>query len=747
MLADGTEEGEERWANLLELREVTTRYDDLSAEDALDRLLEETALVADQDSYQSDADMLSLITLHAAKGLEFEVVFIAGLEECTLSDGPGRRGGGRLQPRPAADGGGAAARLRRHDPGAAAAVPVPRLAARDAPRPGHALDGRAVAVPARDPRGADERPAPRRPTGGRGRPGLRDGRPQPRVRPRARRGSAGRSARVVAPTARGAGAPAHRPRASRSGRRATSRRGATRSPAGRGRERSVAAAPSRRGTTTRPPLRPGDGDEAIGSLPARAAERPVIDRPVIPGERRYRDGDRVRHARWGDGIVVSSKLTRSDEEVTIAFRDPQIGRKTLLASLAGLEADGMTSTTGARGGRARTDRQPRGVRAARDERMAGPAFDYVAGGAWDEITLAESVEAWRRHRFVPRVLRDAAHDRRVRVVPRPAVRAADRDRADGRAGARASRRGGGDARGRRGGGHPVLPVDVVVAVPGGRRGGRAGRRALVPAVRHRRHGLQPARSSSGRRPRATGRSSLTVDLPVLGRRERDDALGVRAPGRAPHRRRGGGARSPVRRNRGPAGRGADLGHRSPRSRSWSSLPLVLKGILSPDGRATRRRGGRRRDRRVDPRRAAARSRDQHRRRAARDRRGGRRAVRGLGGRRDPSRPRRDHRDRARGDRRARRPAVLLGARRRRRRGRAPGNGDPARRSWSWRFRCSAAPRSPRSTPSCSPSPRTPRAASRRARAGRARAGAAGARRGASGGRSRRQGRGASRSAP
>src|SRR5262249_12685756 len=81
MLADGTEEGEDRWANLLELREVTTRYDDLSAEDALDRLLEETALVADQDSYEADADKLSLITLHAAKGLEFEVVFIAGLEE------------------------------------------------------------------------------------------------------------------------------------------------------------------------------------------------------------------------------------------------------------------------------------------------------------------------------------------------------------------------------------------------------------------------------------------------------------------------------------------------------------------------------------------------------------------------------------------------------------------------------------------------------------------------------------------
>ncbi len=81
MLADGSEEGEERWANLLELREVTTRYDDLEPEDALDRLLEETALVADQDSYEGDADAVTLITLHAAKGLEFPVVFIAGLEE------------------------------------------------------------------------------------------------------------------------------------------------------------------------------------------------------------------------------------------------------------------------------------------------------------------------------------------------------------------------------------------------------------------------------------------------------------------------------------------------------------------------------------------------------------------------------------------------------------------------------------------------------------------------------------------
>jgi DNA helicase-2/ATP-dependent DNA helicase PcrA len=61
---------------------------------------------------------------------------------------------------------------------------------------------------------------------------------------------------------------------------------------------------------------------------------------VIPGERRYRDGDRVRHARWGDGIVVTSKLTRNDEEVTVAFKDAQVGRKTVLASLAGLDLVG-----------------------------------------------------------------------------------------------------------------------------------------------------------------------------------------------------------------------------------------------------------------------------------------------------------------------------------------------------------------------------------------------------------------------
>ena len=65
--------------------------------------------------------------------------------------------------------------------------------------------------------------------------------------------------------------------------------------------------------------------------------RPVpAPRPRIPGERQFRDGDRVRHARLGEGIVVTSKLTRADEEVTVAFSNGG-GVKILLASIANLE--------------------------------------------------------------------------------------------------------------------------------------------------------------------------------------------------------------------------------------------------------------------------------------------------------------------------------------------------------------------------------------------------------------------------
>jgi DNA helicase-2/ATP-dependent DNA helicase PcrA len=79
-LRDGREEGEERWANVLELRSVAAEYDDLS----LSEFLADVALVSDVDGLSDEVDAPTLLTLHSAKGLEFPVVFIAGLEEGLL---------------------------------------------------------------------------------------------------------------------------------------------------------------------------------------------------------------------------------------------------------------------------------------------------------------------------------------------------------------------------------------------------------------------------------------------------------------------------------------------------------------------------------------------------------------------------------------------------------------------------------------------------------------------------------------
>lgn len=78
---DGTEEGQARWENILELRTVARDYADLPVETALTTFLEEVALVSDVDNLDEQVDAPTLLTLHAAKGLEFPVVFIAGLEE------------------------------------------------------------------------------------------------------------------------------------------------------------------------------------------------------------------------------------------------------------------------------------------------------------------------------------------------------------------------------------------------------------------------------------------------------------------------------------------------------------------------------------------------------------------------------------------------------------------------------------------------------------------------------------------
>lgn len=92
MLHDGTEEGEERFENLQELRGVAAQYkkgmSDLSAVEgersALDLFLEEISLVSDADEIDEAGSAVTLMTLHTAKGLEYPIVFMIGMEDKIL---------------------------------------------------------------------------------------------------------------------------------------------------------------------------------------------------------------------------------------------------------------------------------------------------------------------------------------------------------------------------------------------------------------------------------------------------------------------------------------------------------------------------------------------------------------------------------------------------------------------------------------------------------------------------------------
>ena len=607
-------------------------------EDALDRLLEETALVADQDSYEGDADAVTLITLHAAKGLEFPVVFIAGLEEGLFPHSRALDDEKELEEeRRLAYVGITRAKRRLYLSHAwrratwgmgQASVPSRFLLE----IPAELMVGPQL--------GGDRRARPR---------------PRPRVRRPAHEpvrdpgpwrdgGAAFRqgSGRPGAPAAGRAVPAVARPRGEAGGlcgRRAV---GHARSPGP-----CLGRRPARR-RRPRPRARP----------PRRAA------RPIIPGERQFRDGDRVRHGRWGDGIVVTSKLTRSDEEVTVAFKDPSVGRKH----------------------DAREPRQPRDHRVtelaadirsihrladfealARDV-MEPAAFDYVAGGAWDEVTLAENDAAWRRRRLRPRVLVDVTG-----VDPSTTL-----------LGARTAM--------------PVAIAPMAVhglAHPDGEIGDRP-RRGSAPGCRSR---FRPPRRAPSRRSQpAAPDGTRWFQLYVAGRPD-GDALarragrGGRLPGDHPDRRpaapRLSGPRSAVglraavprqlRRDRRP--RTATM-RPTPSDRlshlSETSLDLARPGgdpeLVGPAarpqgdpdrrGRAPGGRARRRRDRREQPRRTAARPRVRERRRARRRSSDAvARSGRALG--RWRRAPRARHRDRAgaRGARRPRRPADVLGARR------------------------------------------------------------------------------------
>lgn len=75
------EEDLERAENLKELVTLAQKYDDLSPLQGIEALLEYAALESDQDKLEQKEKAVTLMTVHAAKGLEFDYVFIAGLED------------------------------------------------------------------------------------------------------------------------------------------------------------------------------------------------------------------------------------------------------------------------------------------------------------------------------------------------------------------------------------------------------------------------------------------------------------------------------------------------------------------------------------------------------------------------------------------------------------------------------------------------------------------------------------------
>ena len=246
------ERADERLENLQEYRNTASGYPKLELEpaEALSAFLARVSLVSDVDNLDDSADAVTLVTLHQAKGLEFPVVFIVGMEEGLLPHS-------RSLDDPA----------EMEEERRLCYVGVTRAKERlflyrafkrgfrgDAGRPSRFLSDvprRLIAA------GAAEDPEQR-------------------------------------------GSPA---RASRS--------------KGRGAVPALSQAVGHKGAGTKPGVRDGRGDLRDG--------KPSLS-----------TGDKVHHAKFGDGIVTESKAIPNDVELTVAFKDGN-GIKRLLLSLAPLE--------------------------------------------------------------------------------------------------------------------------------------------------------------------------------------------------------------------------------------------------------------------------------------------------------------------------------------------------------------------------------------------------------------------------
>ncbi|MGE5617637.1 MAG: ATP-dependent helicase [Sphingomonadaceae bacterium] len=308
-LLDGTEEGQERWENVLELRTVARDHEHLNPSAALDSFLEGMALMSDVDGLREEEEGVTLITLHAAKGLEFPCVFIVGMEDgvCPHSrsfDDPQAM----EEERRLCYVGITRAMQRLWLVYATRRTLYGNVNYNEPSRflgdvPPHLTTGNGAVGPALKRRdgpsiGVPQRPEFRSPTPIRGR-FQGDGRPSTPF-------GSGRQVESRPPI----------PFRPRNVGESKARPGSEKGPE---RPQSVPETPSRR-----------DRGSSGREIPIGQRQAEDVDR-----EPTFKAGDRVYHPAFGNGVVVSCKVTRSDEEVTVAFE--QRGVKKLALSFAPLQ--------------------------------------------------------------------------------------------------------------------------------------------------------------------------------------------------------------------------------------------------------------------------------------------------------------------------------------------------------------------------------------------------------------------------
>ncbi|MCP4420804.1 MAG: UvrD-helicase domain-containing protein, partial [Chloroflexi bacterium] len=273
--AKEVDEARDRWANVMELRGVALMASELT----LGEFLEQIALVAETDNLEEDPQATTLLTLHAAKGLEFPVVFLTGLEDGVLPHSRSMEDSESL------------AEERR-------LFYVGITRAKDKVFITHAFrrtfyGETEVAIPSRF---LQEIPEDL----------TEGGNAQQRREATTRKASSWNW----------------------SSQQSNSR------PATKAKTNSYSRRSSRKPSVKK---RPSDQPPVTNhhkNLPKPHYEEDDFE-PSGPQVAKYKSGQKVRHSKFGEGTVIESKLTGNDEEVSVAFAD--VGVKRLAASFAKLE--------------------------------------------------------------------------------------------------------------------------------------------------------------------------------------------------------------------------------------------------------------------------------------------------------------------------------------------------------------------------------------------------------------------------